>query len=125
MIPYKPNRLTAVPRTWQVRLEIMKAIRTLVAQDDLEKFDPDQPRVPAGNSDGGRWTNGGDSESSANAGRNIVLAARSKQSEAECEAQYAQDTFICRSVRTPVCWQQAMERYAACLSGRPLPPLNL
>ena len=52
MIPYRPSCLTAVPKTLQVRLEIMKAIRTLVAQDDLEKFDPDQPRVASRDS---RW----------------------------------------------------------------------
>lgn len=76
MIPYKPNRLTAVPRTLEVRLEIMKAIRTLTAQDDgglirqrgadiaglrsyVQKFDPNEPRVSAGTSDGGQWTSEG------------------------------------------------------------------
>lgn len=55
MIPYKPNRPTAMPLTLEARLEIMKAIHTLVGQNDVEKFDPDQPRVAAGNPDGGRW----------------------------------------------------------------------
>jgi hypothetical protein len=30
------------------------------------KYSPDQPRVPAGNPDGGQWTNGGDGEQEAN-----------------------------------------------------------
>ena len=113
-----------MPKTLQVRLEIMKAIRTLVAQDDLEKFDPDQPRVPAGNSDGGQWTSEGGVGDTVDNDGTTVLAARSQQSEAECMAQYAKDSFICRAVRTQLCWQQAAERLGACLSGRQLPPLN-
>lgn len=53
MIPDKPDRLMAVPKTLEARLEIMKAIQALAAQDAVQKFDPDQPRVPAGNPDGG------------------------------------------------------------------------
>jgi hypothetical protein len=41
MTPYKPRILTAVPQTLQVRLEIMKAIRSLASQEALEKFDSD------------------------------------------------------------------------------------
>lgn len=33
------------------------------------KYSPDQPRVPAGNPDGGQWTNGGGSGSSNDSGR--------------------------------------------------------
>ncbi len=85
-----PSRiLTAVPQSWPVRTEIIKAIRTLAAQVEEEKqlqrraelaairrdceemaealrkvcrelckagFNPDEPRVPAGNPDGGQWT---------------------------------------------------------------------
>jgi hypothetical protein len=106
MIPYKPYRETAVPKTLETRLEIMKAIRTLAVQDEdeqrrradiaalrrdleqiaqdlrktcrewasqvqselrlaLQKYDPDQPRVPAGNPDGGHWTGEGESVSSS------------------------------------------------------------
>jgi hypothetical protein len=66
MIPYKSHSLTVMPKTLAVRLEIMKAIRTLALQDDMRKFDPDQPRVSAGNPDGGQWTSGGSDEASAN-----------------------------------------------------------
>ncbi len=99
MIPFQSHRPTAVPKTWQARVEILKAIDTLAAQyqndrlrrraeiaairrdcdlvaqslrevcrewavlvrSHLHKFDPDQPRVPAGNSDGGQWTSEGGS----------------------------------------------------------------
>ena len=94
MIPYKPNRLMAVPKTLEVRLEIMKAIQVLAAQDRVQKFDPDQPRVPAGNPDGGQWTSEGEQASSQRATR--VAARRiSRAQEAECEEQYARDKFHC------------------------------
>jgi hypothetical protein len=59
MIPYKPNRPTAVPKTLEARLEIAKAIRKLASDGAMGKFDPEQPRVPAGNADGGQWTGEG------------------------------------------------------------------
>jgi hypothetical protein len=34
-----------------------------------EKYSPDQPRVPAGNSDGGQWTDGGGSGAGRGSGR--------------------------------------------------------
>jgi hypothetical protein len=89
MKPSLPRILSAVPRTLHVQLEIAKALRALAApnQDarrqtepataysggeplaqivrelirDLHKagFNPDEPRVPAGNADGGQWTGQG------------------------------------------------------------------
>lgn len=53
MISYKSNRSMAVPKTWEARIEIMKAISALVSQEAAQKFDPGQPRVLAGNPDGG------------------------------------------------------------------------
>ena len=141
MIPYKPNRLIAVPRTLEVRLEIMKAIRTLTAQDDgglirqrgadiaglrsyVQKFDPNEPRVPAGTSDGGQWTSEGDDRNTNTTNSTVVMAARSRQSEAECNAQLAADGIICNALHSRACWAQAMERYSACLRGREIPPLS-
>ncbi|MGC1586891.1 MAG: hypothetical protein WA791_14535 [Rhodomicrobium sp.] len=84
-----PSRLSAVPQHWPVRLEIVKAIHVLAAQEQEEQqrerraelaafrrdcellsetirkvcrelfkagFNPNEPRVPAGNPDGGEWT---------------------------------------------------------------------
>ena len=87
-------------------------------------FNPDQPRVPAGNPDGGRWT--GDGSPSTIAEPHGQMAARriSPTTEAKCELQYQRDIFQCRMVGLPSCYAQAAERYAACLAGRPIPPLN-
>ena len=93
------------------------------------KFDSDQPRVPAGEPDGGQWT-GGDGRFSEEPGANDGLstdfsAARRRVNEAECEAQYKRDQLICNLVKTLLCWQQANQRYASCLGGSSqLPPLN-
>ena len=57
MNPLKSHRPMVVPQTLGVRLEIAKAIRALFSHGDVQKFDPSQPRVPAGNPDGGQWTN--------------------------------------------------------------------
>lgn len=85
-------------------LKLRKFIRAIKAG-----YDEDEPR-----DDDGKWTAIGSDQ--------IVLAARGN--EAECDRQYKQDIVICNLVRTPLCWAQAMERYAACLAGRPIPQLR-
>jgi hypothetical protein len=59
-----PRTLQAVPNTLHARLEIAEAIRKLFSAE-LRKagFNPDEPRVPAGDSKGGQWTNEGGSGS--------------------------------------------------------------
>ena len=87
------------------------------------KFDPNQPRVPAGNSGGGQWTSGqGDNGSLFSEGS----AARrtSPGLEAQCDLQYRKDIFQCRMVGLPSCYAQASLRYASCLAGGQIPPLN-
>jgi len=62
MIPYRSQRVMAVPKTLETRIEIMRAVHKLMAElapdSGVQKFDPGQPRVPAGNPDGGQWTDG-------------------------------------------------------------------
>jgi hypothetical protein len=95
------------------------------------KFDPDQPRAPAGSPDGGRWTSGGGTAAPETTGSGTtseragsVTVAAVRGNAAKCEAQYEADSRLCRIVKTPLCWQQAMKRRAACVSGYDLPPLN-
>jgi hypothetical protein len=83
-----------------------------------QKFNPGQPRVPAGQPDGGQWTNEG-------ATFQLVASGRiSPAKEAECEAQLIRDEFQCRMVGLRACWTQAYFRYGNCLAGLPIPPLN-
>jgi len=95
---------------------------------DARRYNPNQPRVPAGHPDGGQWTSGTDSLSTAeNPSLTVAAARRRGMSEAFCAAQLAIDILLCNSLRPTwrreACRSQAMERYAACLRGRPLPPL--
>jgi hypothetical protein len=124
MIPYRANRLYAAPQTLEKRLEIAKAIRKLLDHDTVEKFDPDQARVPAGNPDGGQWTDANGDQSNGSSNPQIVVAARNKALETECDAQYDRDIDLCNIVRTPLCYQRAMARYNACMREEPLPPLR-
>lgn len=70
-------------------------------------FDPSQPR-----DDLGMWTDGG------------ATVASNASREAECDAQYARDTFICNALKLRSCWGRAAERYAACLRGGSIPVLR-
>ena len=60
MIPNRSQRPMAVPKNLETRIEIVKAIHKLMTElatdSDMRKFDPNQPRAPAGNPDGGQWT---------------------------------------------------------------------
>jgi hypothetical protein len=125
--------------------KLAKELPALVMAE-LKKYSADQPRVPAGNTDGGQWTSGskagtdapstsassGDAKSGGGQPTNGVaqqttrVAARriSPAREAEWEAQYAQDIFQCKMVGLMACYAQAALRYANCLQGPPLPPLN-
>jgi hypothetical protein len=47
--------------------QVKQAFRDLI--ELLEKYDPSQPRVPAGNSEGGQWTDGGRGTGSASRDR--------------------------------------------------------
>jgi hypothetical protein len=97
-----------------------------LAQSYERKFDPDQPRVPAGNSDGGQWTNGSDSSGEPEAAPTDISAAR-RQSAAYCWNQMQIDILYCQSLlpswRVAACISQANERFSACLVGKPMPPL--
>ena len=146
-----PPRLMAVPRTLQMRMEIAKAINALAREGEdeyrrrkqgeaaairserrelapsvqlhLRKFYPNQPRVPAGNPNGGQWSG---ERRNVRTQQVTRLATRriSPAREAECEEQYAGDKFQCQMVGLSECYAQAMLRYANCLQGLPIPPLN-
>ena len=55
--------------------------------------------------------------------------APTRKREAECNALLESDMYICGSLRDrrerEICRSSANERYAACLRGKPLPPLAL
>jgi hypothetical protein len=120
---------------WLLAAEAVQAKGAEVARLLRAKYDPDQPRVPAGNPEGGRWTDaegglGANTEAERSSGRasepRIQVAARrlSPGRAAECDRQYRRDVFQCRMVGLPACYAQAMVRLVACQQGTAIPPLN-
>jgi hypothetical protein len=57
-------------------------------QSELKKYSPDQPRVPAGNPDGGQWTSG--SEGVAGSGETSHLSDNNTSEVSGARVQYAQ-----------------------------------
>jgi len=148
MIRWTPKTPPPAAKRWQSRGEILKAhldslspaellhvrpdyyaLRFGFGRSHARKYDPDQPRVPAGNADGGQWTSGAGGEGSTEDPlETFGAASRRGRSAAYCMAQYAIDNLLCNSVepasRRAVCRGQAAERLGACLAGRPIPPLS-
>lgn len=99
-MPYYRSNDSAPLRRWQTREEILKEHLDSLSPDELRrvrpayywrkfglpacqrrltaKYDPNQPRMPAGNSDGGRWTARESSavQSIIDIARRLDLAAR-------------------------------------------------
>jgi hypothetical protein len=62
---------------------------------------------------------------SATVEKETQIAARiSPELQEECELQKRKDDFICKAFKSAACYGQAMLRYANCLRGLPIPPLN-
>jgi hypothetical protein len=86
------------------------------------KFDPNQPRVPAGSAGGRQWTS-----DSPNRFPNASGDAQpwiASNLDAQCTLQYRLDVLTCAKSQSRACYAQAMLRYANCLAGLPIPPLN-
>lgn len=86
------------------------------------RYAADQPR-----DNNGRWTGGeGSSSLSDRYGEGDTVTARIDDDD--CETQYELDNAICRKLRTSFqrekCWASSMDRYSACLKGRPILPLR-
>ena len=89
----------------------------------VRKYNPGQPRVPAGEPNGGQWAPAG--AGAGDGGAQLVASRRvSRSTEMQCDLQYQRDIFQCAMVSLRSCYQQAAARYAACLRGDPIPPLN-
>jgi hypothetical protein len=85
----------------------------------LRAYDPDQPRWPAGQPDGGQWRPG-----DGNSGPNNRVAGRIKPGrQALCDEQMASDSDACRATQSQLCWSLVLPRYNACLRDEYIPPL--
>lgn len=90
-------------------VETQIAVAMLRAELHLKRFNPRQPRQPAGRPEGGQW---------------VKVAGVKRLSEDECDKLYKDDTFHCNMVGLASCHQQAMFRYSDCLAGKTIRPLS-
>lgn len=105
-----------------VRTGNVPSAKAIAAALDL-KFNPNQPRVPAGNPDGGEWTAGGGAAGSGDSGNYTPMPNGPLPALLDdCWLQYAKDTEVCTRLGSTFCHRQAAARYAACLRGDPIPP---
>jgi hypothetical protein len=118
-ISIKLRRIAWLLRARDVEIKL----RHLADAVATAKFNPNEPRVPAGNPDGGQWTTGGVG-GNGEAATSFGLRRISSDLEEECWTQYQRDLFHCRMVGVRACYEQAMLRYSNCLVGRQIPPLN-
>ena len=89
----------------------------------LRKYRPDQPRVPAGNPDGGQWTEDLASQVPASA-RTQVAGKWDLSREAECNEQLRLDEELCRAAGSRTCWSLTQPRWAACMKNDYVPTLR-
>lgn len=103
----------------RIGLSALRLKRDLI----VRKYRPDQPRAPAGTSEGGQWIGEGSTSRREERPR---LAARklSAWEKAESQRQYDRDTFHCTMVASESCHAQATVRWIACEKRHPIPPLN-
>ena len=93
----------------------------------LRKFNPAQPRLPSGRPGGGEWAGPGNISGSdlvaidADSGDGLDLPIEAALLDT-CEWQLQQDVKICSKLSWQPCYAQAMERYSACITGKPIPP---
>ena len=88
----------------------------------LCKYRPDQPRVPAGNPDGGQWTD--DLVSQVPSARIQVAGKWDLSREAECNEQLRLDEELCRAAGSRTCWSLTQPRWAACMKNDYVPTLR-
>lgn len=87
----------------------------------LRKYRADQPRVPAGNPDGGQWTDGL-SSSSIPPRPKREAGKWNEGNRMKCEVQLEKDLFQCRMMLwNPFCEDQAQARYTACMKDNDIP----
>lgn len=106
----------SIARANRLVIEIRETLAIARLRIALKMFDPNQPRWPAGQSDGGQWRPA--------EGAIQVAGKLDQRREADCLAQYELDSDLCRMTRSRLCWETAMQRRAACIAGDYVPVLR-
>ena len=83
----------------------------------LRSFNPNQPRGPAGQSEGGQWRPA--------TGGSTKVAAFDEGRRAQCDLQRELDEELCAMQLSSWCWDSAAERWNNCMRGVYVPPLKV
>ncbi len=93
-------------------------MKAMIIQRLWHKYDPDQPRAPAGTAEGGQWV--------VWSRTSKVAGMYNEANRAKCEAQYESDMFQCSfstGYSRIACREQAQNRYTLCMKDVPIPDL--
>lgn len=71
-----------------------------------QKFEEDQPRVPAGSPEGGQWLGTNDASPSGSIPVDSIASIGGRALKKSCEAQLDRDIFQCRMVGLRSCYEQ-------------------
>jgi hypothetical protein len=84
----------------------------------LKNFDPNQPRWPGGQSNGGQWRPAGGDVAQT---EGIYDPTRMPK----CLTQQALDHELCRMAKSAKCWMSADIRFNNCMKNVYIPPLEV
>lgn len=96
-----------------LKVEELKEVTALLALEiALKRFNPNQPRWPAGRSEGGQWR---PATGSLVAQERIGIYDPARMPG--CLAQLSLDEEICRAAASRRCWQSSRDRYDNCMKN--------
>lgn len=111
------------------KLEMMRLqqhIAWIRLSSSRKEYNPNQPRIPANQTGGGRWTSDGSAkdQTSISYPQFRELLRQTSMTQDECDEMHRRELIVCKFTGIPACYAQAMVRLAACERGHPIPPLN-
>jgi hypothetical protein len=114
----KPLPLSKLLEARSALLDLKLYLTAVRIQKMLQKYRPDQPRVPSGQPEGGQWVDESD------AGRIRVAGGWDLGREGLCNAQLDLDEELCRMAKNKTCWGLTQVRWAACMKNEYVPTLR-
>lgn len=116
-------------RVAYARLELME-LQNYIAYIRLslskKEYNPNQPRIPANQTGGGRWTNEWPSKDQGSVSNSQFreLLHQTSMTQEECDEMHRRDLIVCKFTGLRACYAQAYVRLVACENRHPIPPLN-
>ena len=118
---------TAKARTAAFQIDELKVDMALIRlRLALRSFNPDEPRWPAGQINGGQWrATDGMGHAQPPASTAGLEGAYDPGRMSMCLVQQLKDEELCRMVRSDRCWESSQMRYNNCMRNVYIPPLEI